>query len=340
MHKTRELKTSSRFQLSDAVIVTLLLSFLLFLCFSFPSILTADNDHIALAIINTFNTTNNNTSLIPAITNHPPVANAGINQTVNENTTVMLNGIASDPEDPTNTLSYSWLQIAGPEVTLSNYNTTNPSFISPKVSEDTTLKFSLTAKDNKGTASIPAIVTITVKDVNQPPLADAGPDQIVNPGNVISLDAIKSKDPDNDPLTYLWVQTQGPSVKLNDADMSIATFTAPFTNNNITTDTDIIFKLKVTDRKQVMRTDDVKVTVKYIPPPNKPPIANAGPDQTVNAGDIVTLQGTGSKDTDGNITSYSWKQTAGQAVKLNGVDTITPSFTLQVYRQILHSNSL
>jgi len=33
------------------------------------------------------------------------------------------------------------------------------------------------------------------------------------------------------------------------------------------------------------------------------------------------------KDPDSNITSYSWKQTAGQAVLLNGADTTTPSFT-------------
>src|SRR4051812_34007323 len=199
MHRTEELKTSPRFQLSVSatVIVSVLLLSLLLVYSSSLSILTTDNDHIVLAIKNTFNITNNNTLLIPTIANHPPVTNAGINQTVNENTTVMLNGIASDPEDPTNTLSYSWLQIAGPEVRLSNNNTTNPSFISPKVPEDTQLKFSLIAKDDKGATSAPAIVTIIVKDVNQSPLADAGPDQTVNPGNVISLDASKSKDPDN-----------------------------------------------------------------------------------------------------------------------------------------------
>jgi hypothetical protein len=42
---------------------------------------------------------------------------------------------------------------------------------------------------------------------------------------------------------------------------------------------------------------------------------------------LLTLDGTASKDPDGNITSYSWKQAVGQAVILNGADTITPSFT-------------
>jgi hypothetical protein len=274
--------------------------------------------------LSTSTSNDTNPNIIPTV-NHTPVANAGINQTVNENTSVTLNGIAIDP-DPNNMLSYSWLQVAGPEVRLSNNNTTNPSFTTPSISSDTALKFSLTAKDNKGTASAPAIVTISVKDVNQPPLADAGPDQIVNPGNVISLDGIKSKDPDNDPLTYLWVQTQGPSVKLNDADTTMATFTAP-SANNITANTDLIFKLTVKDNKNASSTDDVKVTVKHIPPANNRPVANAGVDQTVNAGNTVSLDGSASTDPDGNITRYSWKQTAGPSIILNDPNTAKSSFT-------------
>ncbi len=78
----------------------------------------------------------------------------------------------------------------------------------------------------------------------------------------------------------------------------IATFTAP--SNNISADTTLTFKLTVTDNKNATGVDDVKVTDKYVPPPNQPPVANAGLDQTVNAGDSVTLDGTKSKDPDGN----------------------------------------
>ena len=38
----------------------------------------------------------------------------------------------------------------------------------------------------------------------------------------------------------------------------------------------------------------------------QPPVANAGPDQTVNEGDTVTLNGTGSFDSNGEIVSYAW----------------------------------
>ena len=33
----------------------------------------------------------------------------------------------------------------------------------------------------------------------------------------MSLDARASKDPDGDPLSYSWVQVDGPSVKLDDS---------------------------------------------------------------------------------------------------------------------------
>ncbi len=66
------------------------------------------------------------------------------------------------------------------------------------------------------------------------------------------------------------------------------------------------------------------------PPPaaNVSPTANAGPNQTVPAGVIVTLNGTGSSDPDGSIASYAWTQTAGTpAVTLSSTTVAQPTFT-------------
>ena len=61
--------------------------------------------------------------------------------------------------------------------------------------------------------------------------------------------------------------------------------------------------------------------------PNVAPTADAGPDQTVNQGTTLTLDGTGSTDPDMDPLTYSWIQTAGPAASLTGADTSTPDFT-------------
>jgi hypothetical protein len=57
------------------------------------------------------------------------------------------------------------------------------------------------------------------------------------------------------------------------------------------------------------------------------PIANAGPNQVVSQGSLVTLVGTGSPSNGGTIVSYLWVQTSGTPVSLNGANTSTPTFT-------------
>jgi len=63
------------------------------------------------------------------------------------------------------------------------------------------------------------------------------------------------------------------------------------------------------------------------PPPNVPPVASAGPNQTVDAATVVTLNGSGSNDPDGSIASYAWTQTAGSAVTLSSGTVAQPTFT-------------
>jgi len=61
--------------------------------------------------------------------------------------------------------------------------------------------------------------------------------------------------------------------------------------------------------------------------PIEGPIADAGDDQTVDAGILVTLDGSGSYHTDGQITEYYWEQTFGPSVLLSDEESIMPTFT-------------
>jgi hypothetical protein len=59
----------------------------------------------------------------------------------------------------------------------------------------------------------------------------------------------------------------------------------------------------------------------------EPPIANAGPDQSVRMGANVTLDGTESFDREGRPLAYSWTQTSGPEVTLNDPTSVRPTFT-------------
>jgi hypothetical protein len=89
-------------------------------------------------------------------------------------------------------------------------------------------------------------------------------------------------------------------------------------------------ELVVTDDDDATSAPDtVNVTVRnvVVPPPNQPPTADAGADQDVNEGTLVTLDGSASSDSDGTVESYAWTQTAGPAVALTGAGTASPTFT-------------
>ena len=60
---------------------------------------------------------------------------------------------------------------------------------------------------------------------------------------------------------------------------------------------------------------------------NQPPVANAGSNQIVPEGTAVTLDGSTSRDPDGTLAAFLWKQTAGVAVTLSGSGTVHPSFS-------------
>jgi hypothetical protein len=60
---------------------------------------------------------------------------------------------------------------------------------------------------------------------------------------------------------------------------------------------------------------------------NQPPVANAGPAQTVAPGATVVLSGTASTDPNGDPLTFQWTQTSGATVTLTNADTAIASFT-------------
>jgi hypothetical protein len=103
-----------------------------------------------------------------------------------------------------------------------------------------------------------------------PPIADAGHDQVVESESIVELDGSNSSDPNNSPLTYSWVQTEGPEVVLSNPNSSNPTFEAPKTNEEI----NLVFQLTVTNEEGLTsELDEVTITVNPIatPPPEEQP---------------------------------------------------------------------
>jgi len=251
--------------------------------------------------------------------NDPPVANAGPDQNVEEETTVTLDGSnSSDPDDGIE--SYRWKQVAGPSVTLSNPQAAKPTFLAPNVSEDgKSLTFELTVTDTGGLKATDT-TTVNVTGDNDPPVADAGPDQNVEEQTTVILDGSNSFDSDDGIESYRWKQVAGPSVSLSNPEAVQPTFSAP----NVGPDgVSFTFELTVTDVGGLQSSDTTIVNVIWL---NDPPTANAGVDQTVFEKSTVTLDGSNSSDPDDGIESYLWKQVAGQSVIFSDPTDDQPTF--------------
>src|SRR4051812_17112142 len=143
---------------------------------------------------------------------------------------------------------------------------------------------------------------------NVAPTANAGVDQTITlPTNSVSLTG-SGADPDGTITGYTWTKISGPAA---------GTITTP--NSANTTVTGLVqgtykFELKVTDNNGATGKDTMQVTVNAAaPPPNVPPTANAGVDQSITLPtNSVNLAGSGT-DPDGTITGYTWTKIAGPA---------------------------
>ena len=98
---------------------------------------------------------------IADVINSPPVANAGVDRSVDQGSVVNLSAFgSSDPDgDP---LSYAWTQIVGQNVSLMNANQTVASFTAPLVQGNVVLIFQVEVTDTAANSSTDTI-SITVR---------------------------------------------------------------------------------------------------------------------------------------------------------------------------------
>ena len=275
-------------------------------------------DNLTEILAGTMPGDNSSVPTIPA--GEAPIASAGSDQTVAGGSVVTLDG--SQSSDPDGTIStYSWTQTTGPTVSLSNSAAAATTFNAPNATDAVqALTFVLTVTDNSGMEGTDTCV-VTIAAANLPPVANAGPDQNVDPGLTVILDGSGSSDANGQIVANSWLQLDGMTVTLSDPNMSQPSFIAPDPGPN---GASLTFQLTVTDDEGAQSTATCIVNIIGV---NQPPTADAGSEQNVFPGDIVTLDGSASSDTDGLIATYLWEQTAGPAVVLSDSAAAQPTFT-------------
>ena len=250
----------------------------------------------------------------------PPVADAGDDQRVPKGATVTLDGSRSRGAGP---LSYAWTQLRGPPVALSDRAAARPTFaVRAGMPTATVLEFGLVVTAG-GRSSAPDMVRITVADAGDAPVADAGPDQAgIGEGETVQLDGSGSVGAHA--LRYAWTQLPGgPRVALSDAAAVRPHFAAPANLRRMTT---LEFGLVVTDavNGRSSMQDAVRIVVYGA---NDAPVADAGPDQDeLEGGAAVRLDGSGSRDPEGDAIAFQWRQLRGPPVALSSAASVRPVF--------------
>ena len=230
--------------------------------------------------------------------NQSPVANAGPDQTVAENNTILLDGSASNDPDGT-ILSFVW-SLGGVEIATEPKATVGP--FGPGIHTVT-----LTVTDRNGaSASDNMILTV---EPNIPPVANAGPDQTVTDLQMVTFDGSASSDAESGVLTYVW------SIGPTEFATGPSPTAGPFLPGVHTV------TLAVTDEVGATATDTMILTVV-----NLPPVADAGPDITLQTMESALLDGSGSSDPEGAPLSYVWSLD-GTQISTNAATIVAPGPT-------------
>ena len=152
-----------------------------------------------------------------------------------------------------------------------------------------------------------ADLTVTLTNVNEAPIAEAGPNQfLVQPDATVTLSGSGS-DPDaGDTLSYAWTQTGEPMVELTDANAATTTFTAPAA---LTTATTLTFRLRVTDAGDLYDDDTMTVSGGQAA---QPPVITGATSLTAaeNQTAVATLTATDADTPDANL---AWSIPSGLA---------------------------
>ncbi|KXK31410.1 MAG: PKD domain-containing protein [Bacteroidetes bacterium OLB12] len=237
---------------------------------------------------------------------------AGLDVVLNLPTnSVNITGVASTSSGTIT--SYDWVKVSGPSATINNASSITVSLSNLITGVYT---FRLTVTNSLGQTNSD-LVKVTVVSGNQNPVANAGPDRTLTlPTNSLTITGSGS-DSGGSIASYAWTKVSGPTATINGQN------TATLSLSSLVAGT-YVFTLTVTDNLGSTGSDNVTVTVNPAAT-NQAPVANAGPDKSINLPtSSTTLPGSGT-DADGTVTTYLWEKVSGPTATLANINTNTLS---------------
>ncbi|MFH1921320.1 MAG: PKD domain-containing protein, partial [Planctomycetota bacterium] len=219
-------------------------------------------------------------TLTVTVDNVAPTVNAGPDETINEGDSVSFSGSFFDPGSA-DTHTIQW-DFGDGSTAIGSLTPPDHTYVDNGVYIVT-----LTITDNDlgvGTD------TLTVTVINVAPIVAAGPDQTANEGDLVSFVGSFTDPGTLDTHTIVW--------DFGDGNWDSGSLT---TNHRYADNGSYTVTLTVTDNDGGVGSDTLAVTVA-----NVDPTVDAGPDQTVDEGDLVSLPGSFSDPGSADTHTFLW----------------------------------
>lgn len=258
----------------------------------------------------------------------PPQADAGAGQQVNAGDVVTLDGSAST--DPAGLeLSYQWTLLERPLSSVASLQLDTT--VAPELTPDRVGNYvvGLVVSNSAEVSSVESTVTIEVTAL--PPTADAGVDQMVEQGDLVQLSGTGSTDSFvGGYLNYQWSIVSAPENSM------LSLGSANSIELSINPDQLGIYQLElVVTSSSGLESEPDSVIFVVTEKQLQNPVALAGFSQRVRLDEgLVTLDGSGSIDPNGESLTYAWSvisvPVASSLTELSGSSSVAPSFTPDV----------
>ncbi|XPV77990.1 MAG: PKD domain-containing protein [Desulfovibrio sp.] len=204
--------------------------------------------------------------------------------------------------------TYYWEQVGGPSVTLLNADSRQATFDTSGLADGTVLSFKVIVTDEYGVSS-EVVTTITVR---KSPVVVFESFPAHTKGGTYAYLSIKSVVG----AEYHWEQIAGANATYYSTEYNTFDFWMPEVGDSVT------FKVTVTNVYGLSGSGTITIDR------DLPPVAVAGPDQTVSEGDSIILSADGSSEPNGDGLAYFWTQSSGPIVTLTNANESNSTFVV------------